>query len=54
MDPGVTPYHSMFYFMSYLVPFMSVTLNRRSGMVGLIMWFNPSKPGPQSRVLPLL
>ncbi len=44
-------YHSMFYFMPYLMPFMSVTLNRKSWMVGLIMWFNPSKPGPLSRAL---
>ncbi len=27
------------------------TLNRGSGMVGLITWFNPPKPGPQSRAL---
>ncbi len=39
---------SMFYFMSYVMPFMSDTLNRGSGMVGLIVWFNPPKPGPQS------
>ncbi len=27
------------------------TLNRGNGMVGPITWFNPPKPGPQSRAL---